>query len=93
MSASGNDAGHDLVVLGEHVCDDDVEVREGAVQAEDVVSDSALPYAQGIPAPIGPWLKRSPVMVAMALRSAGRNAAYHRMICGATARVTDAGSC
>ena len=35
VGAAGDDAGHDLVLLGEHVRDDHVDVREGPVQADD----------------------------------------------------------
>jgi hypothetical protein len=43
VGAAGDDAGYDLVVLGEHVRDDHVDVREGPVQADDVAADTASP--------------------------------------------------
>ena len=43
VCAAGDDAGRDLVVLGDHVRDDHVDVRKGPVRAGDVVADSGSP--------------------------------------------------
>ena len=40
-----DDAGHDLVLPGEHVCDDHVDVREGQVQADDGGKVVTIPLA------------------------------------------------